>query len=102
MMTTLAIGLAMVLWLPRLMERLRIPGVLGFILAGVLLGPGLTGILRPDSESIELWAELGKLLFMFFVGFEIDLVEFNRARTRAAIFGGLTFALPFFGAIILE
>jgi Kef-type K+ transport system membrane component KefB len=101
MMARLAIGLAMVLWLPRLMERFRIPGVLGFILAGVLLGPDLTGVLRSDSESIELWAELGKLLFMFFVGFEIDLVEFNRARTKAAIFGGLTFALPFVGAIVL-
>jgi Kef-type K+ transport system membrane component KefB len=101
MMAKLAIGLAMVLWLPRLMERFRIPGVLGFILAGVLLGPGVAGMLRSDSESIELWAELGKLLFMFFVGFEVDLVEFNRARTKAALFGTLTFAFPFLGAIVL-
>lgn len=101
MLTRLAIGLAMVLFLPRLMERLRIPGVLGFILAGVVLGPGLTGVLKADSESIELWAELGKLLFMFFVGFEIDLEQFNKARARAASFGTLTFAFPFLLAILL-
>ncbi|QDT56556.1 Glutathione-regulated potassium-efflux system protein KefC [Caulifigura coniformis] len=101
MMTRLAIGLAMVLWLPRLMERFRVPGILGFILAGVILGPGLTGVLRSDSESITLWAELGKLLFMFFVGFEIDLDKFNQARSKSAYFGALTFALPFAAAIFL-
>jgi Kef-type K+ transport system membrane component KefB len=91
----------MVLWLPRLMQAMRVPGVLGFILAGVVLGPGLTGILRSDSQSIELWAELGKLLFMFFVGFEIDLEQFNKARTRAMLFGALTFGLPFAAAVLL-
>ncbi len=94
-LTRLAIGLLMVLFLPRLMERYRLPGVLGFILAGLLLGPGITGVLRPDSPSIELWAELGKLLFMFFVGFEIDLEQFSRARNKAAIFGALIFVFPF-------
>ncbi len=100
-LTQLAIGLAMVLWLPRLMERLRVPGVLGFILAGIILGPGLTDVLRPDSESILLWAELGKLLFMFFVGFEIDLHQFNKARAKAATFGFLTFVIPFALAVLL-
>jgi Kef-type K+ transport system membrane component KefB len=101
MLTRLAIGLAMVLWLPRLAERCRLPGVLGYIFAGVLLGPAMTGVLRSESESIQLWAELGKLLFMFFVGFEIDLDQFNKARSKAAVFGALTFTLPFFAAIAL-
>lgn len=101
MLTRLAAGLAMVLLLPRLMERTRVPGVLGYILAGVVLGPGLTGILRSDSTSVELWAELGKLLFMFFVGFEINLEQFNKARGKAVLFGGLTFAFPFALAIVL-
>lgn len=100
-LTRLAIGLVMVLLLPRLLERYRLPGVLGFILAGVILGPGLTGILRADSPSLELWSELGKLLFMFFVGFEIDLEQFNKARNKAAIFGAVTFAFPFCFAIAL-
>lgn len=99
MMARLAVGLLLTLLLPRLMERFRLPGVLGFILAGVLLGPGAAGILRPDSESILLWSELGKLLFMFFVGFEIDLDRFNKVRDRAAVFGAMTFLFPFVAAV---
>lgn len=95
MMTTLAMTMAMVLLLPRLMERFRIPGVLGFILAGVVLGPGLMGVLNEEGQAIHLLSELGKLLFMFFVGFEIDLEQFRKTRARAAIFGVLTFLVPF-------
>lgn len=95
LMTKLAIGLGMVILLPRLLERVRLPGVLGYILAGVVLGPGVTGVLKSDSESLTLWAELGKLLFMFFVGFEIDLEHFGQVRARAALFGFFTFAFPF-------
>ena len=101
LLTRLATGLLAVLLLPRLMERLRLPGVLGFILAGVLLGPKLLGVLHSDSASLELWSELGKLLFMFFVGFEIDLEQFNRVRRKAIAFGALTFLLPFVGALVL-
>lgn len=95
LMTKLAIGLGMVILLPRLLERVRLPGILGYILAGVVLGPGATGVLKSDSESLTLWAELGKLLFMFFVGFEIDLEHFGQVRARAGLFGFFTFAFPF-------
>jgi Kef-type K+ transport system membrane component KefB len=44
-------------------------------------------------------SEIGKLLFMFFVGFEIDLAEFNRSRNRAFGFGLLTFLLPLAGGV---
>lgn len=100
-MAKFAIALLMTLLLPRLLERWRLPGVLGFIAAGVILGPAGIGMLKADSPAIELWAELGKLLFMFFVGFEIDLDEFNKVRRRAAAFGALTFALPFALALAL-
>src|SRR5262245_15470186 len=56
LLTKLAVGLAFVLFLPRVMQRFRLPAVLGFILAGVVLGPGLTGVLKSDSPNIELWA----------------------------------------------
>lgn len=96
MLSKLALGLLMVLFLPRLMERFRLPGVLGFILAGVVLGPKLTGVLHSDpNNAVSVWAELGKLLFMFFVGFELDVDQFNRVRNRATLFGVLTFMFPF-------
>ena len=68
---------------------------------GEILGPGLTGVLDPDSQRIKLSSELGKLLFMFYVGFEIDLEQFNHAQSKAAVFGALTFTLPFVAALAL-
>jgi len=96
---SLAIGLAVLL--PKLMERFRLPGVLGFILAGIVLGPGLLGLMKQDGPAITLLAEIGKLLFMFFVGFEIDLAQFNKSRTQSLVFGALTFSLPFAGGVLL-
>jgi Kef-type K+ transport system membrane component KefB len=96
-----AIVIGFVVLLPKAMERLRLPGVLGFIGAGVLLGPNLTGLVTADGPVISLFAELGKLLFMFFVGFEIDLEEFKRSRQRALVFGATTFLLPFAGGVLL-
>lgn len=46
-------------------------------------------------------AELGKLLFMFFVGFEIELDEFKKSRNRSLTFGALTFLIPFAAGILL-
>src|SRR5262249_7628038 len=95
----LAIGLAVVI--PRLMERVRLPGVLGFIIAGILLGPNVAAAIDADGPIMTLFAELGKLLFMFFVGFEIELDEFNRSRNRSLAFGALTFLLPFAAGVLL-
>jgi Kef-type K+ transport system membrane component KefB len=95
----MAIGLAILL--PKGMEGLRLPRVLGFILVGILVGPNVFGIVKPEGPVITLLAEIGKLLFMFFVGFEIDLKEFNKSRNRALTFGALTFLLPLAGGIAL-
>jgi Kef-type K+ transport system membrane component KefB len=96
-----AIVIGFAVLLPRAMERLRLPGVLGFILAGVLLGPSVLGVIDPDGPIIALFSELGKLLFMFFVGFEIDLAEFKKSRQRSLVFGVLTFCLPLLGGVAL-
>jgi Kef-type K+ transport system membrane component KefB len=95
----LAFGLAILL--PKFMDRIGLPPVLGFIAAGALLGPAVVGILKPDSPAIELLSEVGKLLFMFFVGFEINLEEFKKTRSRALGFGLLTFLLPLAGGMAL-
>lgn len=100
-LTKFAIAIGCSVLLPKLMERLRLPGVLGFILAGILVGPNALGLIRPDGPVIELLAELGKLLFMFFVGFEIDLDEFKKSRNRSMIFGTLTFLFPMVGGVIV-
>ena len=93
--------MTLVVLMPRLAQRLRLPTIIGFILTGFILGPGMLGVIKQDGPVIELFAELGKLLFMFFVGFEIDLDDFKKARNRAAFFGTLTFLLPLAFGVLL-
>jgi Kef-type K+ transport system membrane component KefB len=62
--------------------------------AGVLVGPYGLQLAPRHGEVVEFFAEIGKLLLMFFAGMEIDLVQFNRTRNRSIGFGLLTFALP--------
>lgn len=94
-LTAFALTLMLTLLLPRLMERLHLPGPVGYILAGIILGPNLLAILNPDGKVVVFFADIGKLLLMFFAGFEVDIEQFNRARRKAATFGLLTFGSPF-------
>ncbi len=100
-LTKFAIAIGCSVLLPKLMERMRLPGVLGFILAGILVGPNALHLIEADGPVIGLLAELGKLLFMFFVGFEIDIAEFKKSRNRSATFGALTFIFPMAGGVLL-
>lgn len=87
--------------LPRLMERLKLPAVLGYIVAGILIGPSVLGVVQKDGAVINWLADIGKLMFMFFVGFEIDIALFNSTRSRAVVFGSLTFTIPLTAGIVL-
>jgi Kef-type K+ transport system membrane component KefB len=87
--------------LPGLMERLHLPRPVGYILAGIILGPNVLAILSPDGKVVGFFAELGKLLLMFFAGMEIDLVQFNRTRNRSIGFGLLTFAFPLMAGLLV-
>ena len=79
---------------PPLCRRVRLPAVVGLLAAGVAVGPFGAGVAPRHGEVAQFFAELGKLLLMFFAGMEIDLVQFNRTRNRSVSFGLLTFALP--------
>ena len=98
-LTSFALTLMLTLVLPSLMERVRLPRPVGYILAGIILGPNMLAILTPDGKVVTFFAELGKLLLMFFAGFEVNIAQFNKARHKAATFGLLTFACPFVLAI---
>ena len=94
-LTAFAFTLMLTLVLPSLMERLRLPGPVGYILAGIILGPQLLSVLNPDGKIVQFFADIGKLLLMFFAGYEVDIERFNRARRKAAVFGLATFSTPF-------
>jgi len=76
-----------------LQARLRIPGLISLILAGVILGPHALGVLE-RGQTMQLLGTVGLLYIMFTAGLEFDLHEFDKHRHRSLLFGGITFAFP--------
>jgi Kef-type K+ transport system membrane component KefB/nucleotide-binding universal stress UspA family protein len=86
--------LLVVLIIPPLFERLRLPGLVGLLVAGVVLGPHGVGVLDGDTETMKLLSDIGKIYLMFVAGLEIDLADFRRSKNRSLSFGLATFAIP--------
>jgi len=96
-----AIMMALIIAIPRLSRLLRIPGVVGLLLSGVLLGPHMLDVFPRDHPVAEFFSELGMLLLMFFAGWEIDLDLFRQKILRSIVFGVATTALPLIlGALV--
>jgi Kef-type K+ transport system membrane component KefB len=91
-----ALGMAVIVGIPPLSRRARLPAVVGLLLCGVLLGPHVFGFFgeRPHRPIADFFAELGKLLLMFFAGLEIDLALFRRTRNKSILFGLVTTLIP--------
>ena len=83
-----------ILFAPMILERLRIPHIIGMILAGVAIGEYGFNILERDS-SFELFGEVGLYYIMFLAGLEMDMEDFKKNKTRGIIFGVLSFAIRF-------
>ena len=92
-MLVFAVILLVILFSPLLFNRLGIPGILGLILSGVLLGPHGLGVLERD-ESVVLFSTIGLLYIMFIAGLELDLAEFRKNKNKSIVFGFLTFIIP--------
>ena len=86
--------------LGELSERLGQPAVLGELLAGVLLGPSVLGLV-PLTGSVLLLAEIGVILLLFEVGLETDLGELARVGGPALLVALAGMALPFLGGFFL-
>jgi Kef-type K+ transport system membrane component KefB len=86
--------MAIIVGIPPLCRRARLPAVVGLLLSGVLLGPYVLGIFGERTPVADFFAELGKLLLMFFAGLEIDLAQFRRARNKSIMFGLVTTSIP--------
>ena len=85
--------LAIILLAPILLKRLNIPGIIGLIISGVVIGPhGLH--LLDNNAAINLFSTIGLLYIMFIAGLELDLNEFKANRNKSLTFGLFTFALP--------
>ncbi|MFW5812991.1 MAG: cation:proton antiporter [Fibrobacterota bacterium] len=83
----------LILLAPLLARRIRLPGVVGLLLAGIIVGPYGFGILARD-ETMELLGTVGLLFIMFMAGLEIDLNQVRRNKNHTLVFGLITFTVP--------
>jgi len=94
-----------------LMRFVGQPAVIGEMLAGILLGPSLFGLLMPEAQawifpmeslgSLSLVSQLGVLVFMFAAGAEFDLASLRGHRRRALLISHAGIALPFLLGLIV-
>jgi len=91
--------LFIILFAPILLKKIKVPHIIGLILAGVIIGPYALNLLKRDS-SIVLFGTVGLLYIMFLAGLEIDLKEIKKNKLKILFFGLITFLLPFiFGSL---
>ena len=83
--------LAAVIMVP-LAKRLGLGSVLGYLIAGVIIGP-LTGLVGQETQTIQHFAEYGVVMMLFLVGLELDPKSLWRMRARLLGLGGLQVVL---------
>ncbi len=79
---------------PLVVKHFGQPGIVGIVLLGATLGPGALEVLD-ESQAIVLLGEVGLIYLLFTVGLELDLQGFKDAPQNAALFGLVSFFLPF-------
>ena len=84
-LTELVLVMAAAVAAAALLRRFQVPPVVGFIVAGILIGPGGLGLIR-DRHQIELVAEVGVILLLFTVGIKLRLSDLW--KLRSSVFGG--------------
>jgi CPA2 family monovalent cation:H+ antiporter-2 len=82
----------MALFTVTLFRRLMLPAIIGFLVAGIVAGPHVLGLIR-DTHHVEQMAELGVILLLFTIGIEFSLKELARIKHAVFLGGGLQIAL---------
>lgn len=85
--------LFVILLAPIVFKRFNIPGTVGLILSGVLIGPHSLNLLE-KSSAVELFSTIGLLYILFIAGLELDVNDFRKNKYKSVLFGALTFAIP--------
>jgi Kef-type K+ transport system membrane component KefB len=88
------------LFSPLFARRLKMPGIIGLIVSGILLGPFGLNLISQDI-GITMFGTVGLLYLMFLTGLEINLVELSKYRKHGLVFGALTFFIPLFLGLII-
>ena len=88
---TLVIG---IIWfVPLACRKIHVPSIVGFILAGIVMGPSVLNVLG-STPTIRILGSLGMLYIMFQSGSEIDINDFKQFKYRSFFFGWCTFFIP--------
>lgn len=85
--------LFIILLSPILLRRLNIPGIIGLIISGVVIGPFGFNVLEKNS-AVDLFSTIGLLYIMFIAGLELDMNEFKSNKNKSLLFGLFTFIIP--------
>ena len=93
------IEIIIILCIPLLLNKIKVPHLLGLIIAGAVIGPNGFNVLARDS-SIVVTGTTGLLYIMFLAGLEIDMGDFKRNKWKSITFSLYTFAFPFILGLI--
>lgn len=85
--------MTIVLLAPMLFRQMKLPGIVGIIVAGVIVGPNGFNIVEMSS-AIELLGSVGLLYIMLIAGLEINLLDFKKNKEKSIVFGLITFLIP--------
>jgi Kef-type K+ transport system membrane component KefB len=88
------IELIIILCIPLLLNKIKVPHLLGLIIAGAVIGPNGFNVLSRDS-SVVVTGTTGLLYIMFLAGLEIDMGDFKKNKWKSITFSIYTFAVPF-------
>ncbi|MDO5615340.1 MAG: cation:proton antiporter, partial [Cruoricaptor ignavus] len=85
--------LIIILFAPILLNKIKVPHLIGLIIAGAVIGPNGLNVLPRDASVIVI-GTTGLLFIMFLAGLEIDLTEFKKNKWKSIGFGMYTFTIP--------
>jgi Kef-type K+ transport system membrane component KefB len=88
-----SIYLFIILGAPILLRKVKVPHVIGLIIAGAIIGPNGMNLLLRDS-SVVLFGTVGLLYIMFMSSLEMDMADFKRNSSKSIVFGIYTFVVP--------
>jgi Kef-type K+ transport system membrane component KefB/nucleotide-binding universal stress UspA family protein len=87
---------------PMILRKTKVPGIVGIIVAGVIVGPNGFNIIAM-TPAIQLLGSIGLLYIMFIAGLDINLMDFKRNKEKSLIFGLITFTIPqVFGTFLFK
>ncbi|MFH0893214.1 MAG: cation:proton antiporter [Bacteroidota bacterium] len=88
-----SVVLLIILLSPLLLRPLKIPGIIGLIISGMVVGPYGFNLIEKNA-GVDLFSTIGLLYIMFLAGLDLNMRVFAKNRFKSFVFGFLTFSIP--------